>query len=119
MEPVYYSNKEFIEILQDIDDMIEEAEKSPFQQSKDLTKSILKHFDLVHREPLSRMMKMIENDYPDLRSKLETDYTIKTMFRLYDLIEGDIIKSPAAVSNNFIPVEDVGYFPTIINPKKS
>ena len=44
--------------------MIEEAEKSPFQQSKDLTKSILKHFDLVHREPLSRMMKMIENDYP-------------------------------------------------------
>ena len=108
MEPVYYSNKEFIEILQDIDDMIEEAEKSPFQQSKDLTKSILKHFDLVHREPLSRMMKMIEKDY-----------TIKTMFRLYDLIEGDIIKSPAAVPNNFIPVEDVGYFPTIINPKKS
>ena len=100
MEPVYYSNKEFIEILQDIDDMIEEAEKSPFQQSKDLTKSILKHFDLVHREPLSRMMKMIENDYPDLRSKLETDYTIKTMFRLYDLIEGDIIK--IVVSNGGI-----------------
>jgi hypothetical protein len=41
------------------------------------------------------------------------------MFRLYDLIEGDIIKSSAAVPNNFIPVEDVGYFPTIINPKKS
>ena len=119
MEAVYYSDKEFIEILQDIDDMIEEAEKSPFQQSKDLTKSILKHFDLVHREPLSRMMKMIKNDYPDLRSKLETDYTIKTMFRLYDLIEGEIIKSPVTDPKTFISVEDVGLFPPIINPKKS
>ena len=119
MESVYYSDKEFVEILQEIDDMIEEAEKSPFQQSKDLTKSLLKYFDLMHREPLSRMMKMIESDYPDLRAKLETDYTIKTMFRLYDLIEGDIIKSPVADPSTFIPMDEVDLFPPIINSKKS
>ena len=119
MESVYYSDKEFIEILQEIEEMIAEAEKSPFQQSKDLIKSILKYFDLMHREPLSRLMKIIESEHPDLRTKLETDYTIKTMFKLYDLIDGEVEKSPLSDSNTFIPVEDVGILPPIINPKKS
>ena len=117
MEPVFYNNKEFGEILHQIEKLMQEAEQSPFQQTKELVTSILQYFDLMHREPLARMMKMIESEHPELRTKMETDYTIKTLFSLYDLMEGEIERNPMDNPNTlgFVPVENVGLFPSVSN----
>jgi len=38
-----------------------EAETLPYPQAKELTTTLLKYFDLVHREALARMMGLIDN----------------------------------------------------------
>ena len=121
MDPVFYNDKEFGEILQQIEKLMQEAEDSPFQQTKDLITSILQYFDLMHREPLARLMKLIESDHSELRAKLETDYTIITLFRLYDLIGGDIEKGPLKNSNTlgFVALEKVGLLSSVSKLEKN
>ncbi len=121
MEPIYYNNKEFSQILQDINTKMQEAEQSPFQQTKDLVASMLRYFDLMHREPLARLMKMIERDHPELKAHMETDYTIKTLFSLYDLLEGAIEISPLNHPDirGFVPAEDLSILPPIVRKEKN
>lgn len=109
MEFVYYTNKEFEEILQKVEDIVDESEHSPFSHTKEMVTSLLQYFDMMHREPLARLMKMIEMSHPDLRDKMKTDYTIETLFRLYDLMEGAIERTPSESKSipGFVPVEDV------------
>lgn len=109
MEPVYYTNKEFEEILQKVEEIVDESERSPFSHTKELVTSLLQYFDLMHREPLARLMKMIEASHPELKDKMKTDYTIETLFRLYDLMEGAIERTPSENKSipAFVPVEDV------------
>lgn len=110
MEPVYYNNEEYQEILQYLEKLTAEAEQLPYPNAKELVFSILQYFDLVHREALARLMQNIENSHPELRVKLEEDFATKTLFQLYDLIEGEIGNKPK--NNNglmgFVPVEEVG-----------
>jgi len=121
MEAVFYDNKEFEQILHQIEKLMQEAEQSSSAQSKDLITSILQYFDLMHREPLARLMNMIENEHPELRAKLETDYTIKTLLSLYDLIEADIERSPMDNPNakGFVPVEEVGLLSSLSKLEKN
>ena len=120
MEAVNYTNKEFEQILRDIERMMEEAEQSPFPQAKEMVKSILQYFEMMHSEPLSRLFNLIEKDHADLKLKLEADYTINTLFTLYDLIEGDIERGPMdnPVTKGFVPVEDVGMLSPVSKMEK-
>lgn len=119
MGAVHYSDKEYTEILLEIDEILKEAEKSPFQTTKDIVESLSKYLDLLHREPLTRLMKLIEANHPELKTKMEADYTIKTMFKLYDLFEGEIEKSPLSNTVSFVPDDELGLLPPIIKSKKS
>jgi hypothetical protein len=115
MEAVNYSNKEFEQILHEIEKMMEEAEESPFPQVKEMVTSILQYFEMMHKEPLARLLKMIDKDHAGLRAKIESDYTLNTLFTLYDLIEGNIERSPMdnPDTKGFIPVEEVGLLSSV------
>ena len=84
MKPGFYNNVEFKQILERVEKLIREAEMSSDEESKELTASILKYFDLLHREPLARIIKMIESSHPEMRDRMKQDFTIKTLLDLYD-----------------------------------
>lgn len=84
MRPVLFNNVEFKEIMQYVQELVKQSENIPDEDTKEFTKELLKYFDLMHREPLSRMLKAIESSYPDLQDTLKQDYTINTLLELYD-----------------------------------
>lgn len=84
MKPVLFNNVEFKEIIQKVRELVQEAEKLPDEESRELVSSLLKYFDLMHREPLARILRTIESTYPDLKDTLMQDYTIHTLLELYD-----------------------------------
>jgi len=110
MEAVFHTDEEYREILQRLEELMKEAEQLPYPNVKELVTSILQYFDLIHREPLARLMKTIESNQPELKASLENDDTVKTLFSLYDLMEGDIESSPLdnPKTMGFVPVAEVG-----------
>lgn len=110
MNPVFYNNQEYSELLQYFERLMQEAEQSPFPQVNEIVIGILKYFDLIHREPLARLMKNLETNHPELLESLEKDYTIKTLFSLYDLVEGDIERNPLDKPGTvgFVPESNIG-----------
>ena len=109
MKKVIFNDDEYKEILQELNQFMEEADTLPYPDAKELIFSILKYFDSIHREPLSRMMEMINKHYPTLRKNFEADFSVGTMLGLYDLIPQS---QNAQISENggtlgFVPVEEV------------
>lgn len=84
MRPILFNNVEFKEIMEYVQELVKQADTIPDENTKELTAEILKYFDLLHREPLSRMLQAIESSYPDLKDTLKQDYTINTLLELYD-----------------------------------
>jgi len=84
MKPVLFNNIEFKEIMQYVQELVKQTEKIPDKETKELVEDILKYYDLMHREPLSRMLQAIESSYPDLKDTLKQDYTINNLLELYD-----------------------------------
>ena len=84
MKPVLFNNIEFKEIMEYVQELVKQTEKIPDKETKELTAEILKYYDLLHREPLSRILKAIESSYPDLKDTLKLDYTINKLLELYD-----------------------------------
>lgn len=84
MKPVYFNNVEFKEIIQKMKELVTQSQQLQEGSLKDLTTSLLKYFDLMHREPLARIMETIEEQNPELSRNLKQDYTIHTLLELYD-----------------------------------
>jgi hypothetical protein len=70
--------------VQKVKELVKESENLPDQGVREFTSELLKYFDLLHREPLARIMENIEHGHPDLSDKLKQDYTIHTLLELYD-----------------------------------
>lgn len=83
MKPVVFNNIEFKEIVTQVKELVKESESLP-DPAHDLTTKLLKFFDLMHREPLARILRTIEETDPALMEKLQQDYTISTLMELYD-----------------------------------
>lgn len=113
MKQVYYNNEEFKEILSILDDLINQAEKLPYPQARDLTTSILQHLDLVHREAVSRMCQYLQTHAPSHYLKLQGDYTINVLLKLYDVIE-DKEEAQQPMIAGFVPESEVGLLTPII-----
>lgn len=84
MRPILFNNVEFKEIMQYMQELVKQSATIEDEQTKEFISEILKYYDLMHREPLSRMLKAIESSYPDLKDTLKQDYTIHTLLELYD-----------------------------------
>ncbi len=115
MDPVYYNDEEYQEILAYLNQLTTEAETLPYPQAKELTTSLLQYFDLVHREALARMMSLINSHYPNLKRDLESDFTIKTLLGLYDLATPEQEQNGKAKGQvGFVPVGQVGLLTPIM-----
>ncbi|WP_273568038.1 hypothetical protein [Maribacter halichondriae] len=84
MKPILFNNVEFKEIMQYMQELVKQSATIEDEQTKEFISEILKYYDLMHREPLSRMLQAIESSYPDLKDTLKQDYTINTLLELYD-----------------------------------
>ena len=110
MRKVIFNNEEYQEILQHLNQMMEEADGLPYPNAKELLFSILKYFDSIHREPLSRLMELLEKNHPEVVQSLQSDFTAKTMLGLYDLIDENKPRTTPKDEKiiGFIPLEEVG-----------
>lgn len=84
MKPIFFNNYEFKEIVLKVKELVKESENLPDEGVRTYTSELLKYFDLLHREPLARIMENIERSHPDLSDTLKQDYTIHTLLELYD-----------------------------------
>lgn len=109
MEPVFYNDEEYREILQYLEQLTREVEQIPYPQAKELATSVLQYLDLMHREALARMIKTVESHYPELHRQISADYTTRTLFGLYDLLEGagGSTKSDDVKTLGFVPISEV------------
>jgi len=115
MDPVYYNDEEYQEILAYLNQLTTAAETLPYPQAKELTTALLQYFDLVHREALARMMSLINKQYPNLKQDLESDFTIKTLLDLYDLGSSANGQNGQSTKHiGFVPVEQVGLITPIM-----
>lgn len=117
MKKVIFNDEEYQEILQHLNQLMQEADALPYPNAKELVFSILKYFDSIHREPLSRIMEVLDQKHPELRNHLESDLSVKTMLGLYDL---KTMEAPKQIVDEekvvgFVPLNEV----TLLNPIKS
>ncbi len=95
MNHVYYSDTQYNDLAQKTQQLIEEAEQLPESYSKEIVFTLLENFDMLHREALSRLLKIIEEKSPALRSEMEADFAVQSLFTLYDLFEDGLISRKA------------------------
>lgn len=106
MQTILFNDEEYREILHQLEQLTRSAEQLPDEEAKELIFSILKYFDLLHREALSRMMEAIRQD-PNLADRLESDFTIRTLLSLYDLAKSPVQGNEQSPVVGFVPEEQV------------
>ncbi len=90
MKPVFYNNIEYQEILKKVKELMQKAEDSKSAEFKELSTELIQYFEIMHREPLSRLIKMVESSHPELIDTFQQDFTIKTLLDLYDFNNSEI-----------------------------
>lgn len=95
MNHIYYSDTQYNDLAQKTQQLIEEAEQLPDSYSKEIVFTILENFDMLHREALSRLLKIIEEKSPGLRNEMEADFAVQSLFTLYDLFEDGLVSRKA------------------------
>ncbi|CAN5370060.1 hypothetical protein BH23BAC2_BH23BAC2_13900 [soil metagenome] len=90
MKPVFYNNIEYQEILKKVKELMQKAEDSESAEFKELSTELIQYFEIMHREPLSRLIKMVESSHPELIDTFQQDFTIKTLLDLYDFNNSEI-----------------------------
>lgn len=86
MKEVYFSNSEYNDILNQLNQLMQEADKIEVADHKVLLYQILQLFDSTHREPLARIQQAIQK-HPELKHEIEADPAVVKLLSLYDLIE--------------------------------
>ncbi len=95
MNHVHYSDTQYNDLAQKTQQLIEEAEQLPESYSKEIIFTLLENFDMLHREALSRLLKIIDEKFPGLRNEMEADFAVQSLFTLYDLFEDGLISRKA------------------------
>jgi len=110
MNHVYYSDTQYNELAQKTQRLIEDAEQLQESYSKEMVFTLLENFDMLHREALSRLLKIIEEKSPELRNEMEADFAVQSLFTLYDLFEDGLVSRKAGPIqiDKLIPVTSKG-----------
>ena len=112
MKKELFSNEEFIEALETLDQLMRDAEQISDADHKVLLYNVLQYFDSIHREPLMRIMSAI-GDQPALKEQILQDETVQKLCTLYDIpIEESPTNQEGTVG--FVPVQEV----TLLSPRK-
>ncbi len=86
MKEVYFSNSEYNDILNQLNQLMQEADQIAVADHKVLLYQILQLFDSIHREPLARIQNALAAN-PELKQKIEADPAVTKLLSLYDLAE--------------------------------
>ncbi len=106
MEKIYYSDKECEDMLRTLGELTEKLHSIEDEEIKSQITSLMEHFDVIHREGLSRLWKIVKAKNPELCDQLNKDYTIHHLLALYDLETFDGIEK-ATDPVAFIPENEV------------
>jgi len=106
MKKVLFSNDEYTEALERLDQLMRDAEQIENADHKVLLYNVLQYFDSIHREPLLRIMEAIEGQ-ADLKSEILKDATVQKLCQLYD-IPVEATPAEEETSVGFVPVGEVG-----------
>jgi len=107
MEKVLFSNEEYGEALEMLNQLMRDAEQISNVDHKVLLYNVLQYFDSIHREPILRIMNALESN-PALKNDILKDETVQKLCALYDIV---IEENPPQKEKpaGFIPVEEVTY----------
>ena len=112
MKKALFSNEEFNQALDMLNQLMREAESMSDADSKVLLYNVLQYFDSIHREPLLRMMNKL-NEHKALKAEILKDETVQKLCTLYDIpVEPSPLDNEGTVA--FIAEEQV----TLLTPRK-
>lgn len=107
MQKIYYSDKEYEQALLTLGKVTEALHDVENEDVKDLVTTLMQHFDVIHREALSRLWSALEFRQPEFcQQVIKDDYSVRNLLALYDLIEFEGIKKPTEPPI-FVPLEQV------------
>ncbi len=107
MQKIYYSDKEYEQVLLTLGVVTEKLHNTEDEETKELVTTLMEHFDVIHREAISRLWSILEIKQPELCEKIvKEDYTVRNLLALYDLIEFEGIKKPVEPPP-FVPYDQV------------
>lgn len=86
MKEVYFSNSEYSDILNQLNQLMQDADQIEIAEHKVLLYQILQLFDSIHREPLARIQNALVRN-PKLKLEIEADPAVEKLLSLYDLLE--------------------------------
>lgn len=113
MKKELFSNSEYREALDMLDQLMRDAEQISDTDHKVLFYNVLQYFDSIHREPILRIMQALKSNEA-LKNDILKDETVQNLCTLYDIkTDEHPIEKKEVVG--LIPVEDVSY---ITPPKK-
>ncbi|MEO6132457.1 MAG: Rieske (2Fe-2S) protein [Saprospiraceae bacterium] len=87
MNHILLSDIEYQDLAVKTQQLIDEADQLPESYAKEIIFTLLEKFDLLHRESLSRLLKIIQEKSPALLNEMEKDFAVQSIFTLYDLFE--------------------------------
>ena len=90
MDSIFVSDAEYEPLLARMEEMMADLDRLPYPKVKDDLHELLQHFDLLHREALTRLFKEIIINYPALKLAMANDKAVSLLFSLYDLFQTDI-----------------------------
>lgn len=112
MEKVLFSNEEYKEALEMLNQLMRDAEKINEVDHKVLLYNVLQYFDSIHREPLLRIMNLLDRSSA-LKNEILKDETVQKLCTLYDIpLEKEPTENDKTVG--FVPLEEV----KMMNPPK-
>ena len=107
MKKELFSNDEYKEALEMLNQLMRDAEQISNADNKVLLYNVLQYFDSIHREPIMRIMHALESN-PALKKDILKDETVQKLCALYD-IEIDENPSIREKPEGFVPLEEVTY----------
>ena len=107
MQKIHYSDKEYEQVLLTLGEVTEALHNIENEETKEMVMTLMQHFDVLHREAISRLWSALEFRQPEFCEKvIKDDYAVRNLLALYDLIEFEGIKKPVEPPI-FIPLEQV------------
>ncbi len=113
----WLTEAEFQAVAQQLDALVQEFERLPFPQVREMAFDMLQAVDAMHREALRRLLALLHaHGQAHLVEHATNDPIIRTLFQLYDLIPSDERKEvetalelvrPEIHSQLFIPLTEV------------
>ncbi len=95
------------QLVQEINEQLAELEALPDSALKERIFQLLQNLDLLHREALERILKLVGTRSSTVTALMKKDFVIQTLLMLYGYVPPEAIPNPSVNDGTFIPVEAI------------